>query len=112
MIKSRALEIIPATSIEAKKDSRRDGRGGDAHLTAKLLQLIMATGLIAAIVWHPSCAFTIQFAGDWVCNVGQLFLLLLEIFAAGRRCVLLEPVGRFFHGLEDLSERERVSKEL
>ena len=61
------------------------------------LQFIVGRRLIGS-----SLRGTVKLAGDWVCDVGQLLLLLLEVLGSGRGSVLLDPVGGLLDGLEKL----------
>ena len=47
-------------------------------------------------------AATVQLAGNGVCDVRELLLLLLEVLSVGGTGVLLEPVGGLLNGLKDL----------
>lgn len=47
-------------------------------------------------------AATVQLAGNWVCDVRELLLLLLKVLRAGGTGVLIEPVGGLLNGLKDL----------
>ena len=43
----------------------------------------------------------IKLAGNWIRNIGQLLLLLLELLGGGGSGVLLEPLGGLLNGVED-----------
>jgi hypothetical protein len=64
------------------------------------LQLIVSLMLIILTTWSTSTS--IQLASDWVCDVRQLLLLLLEVFGGCGGGVLLEPAGGFLDSLEKL----------
>lgn len=68
------------------------------------LQLIVVAWLVIAIIWHASCATgtAVHLAGDWVCNVAELLLLLLKVFGCSGRGVLLDPVLGFLNGFLEL----------
>ncbi len=44
----------------------------------------------------------VQFAGDGVGHVRELLLLLLEVLGRGRGGVLIEPLGSFLDGIDNL----------
>jgi hypothetical protein len=46
---------------------------------------------------------TVELGGNWVCDAGQLLLLLLEILSSCGGGVLFEPVSGFLNGFEELS---------
>ena len=54
--------------------------------------VILSLGVTAAV----------QLAGNWVCDVRELLLLLLKVLRAGGTGVLLEPVGGLLDGLKNL----------
>lgn len=49
-------------------------------------------------------AATIQLAGNWVCDIRELLLLLLDVLACGGSGVGVEPVGGLLDGLQDLAD--------
>lgn len=54
---------------------------------------------MAGIRLLPSRA--VKLAGNWIGNIGQLFLLLLELLGGGGSGVLLEPLGGLLNGVQD-----------
>jgi hypothetical protein len=71
----------------------------------QILQLIVATGLIVFLI---SCAGTtctsIELAGNGVCYVRELLLLLLKVFRSCSGSVLLEPLGGLLDGVDKLKK--------
>ena len=66
--------------------------------------IIISTG-------RSSLSSRVQLAGDWIRDIAQLLLLLLEIRGHGRGGVLLEPVGGFFDGLQELFRKSLARSE-
>jgi len=56
--------------------------------------------VVLSAAWTTSAS--VELGGDGVGDVGQLLLLLFEIFGVGGGGVLFEPVGGFLDGFEDL----------
>jgi hypothetical protein len=56
--------------------------------------------LVLRAAWATSPS--VELGGDGVRDVGQLLLLLFEVFGSGGGGVLFEPVGCFLDGFEDL----------
>lgn len=54
------------------------------------------------IIISPWTGLAVQLAGNGVCDVRELLLLLLEVFGDGGSSVLLEPFGGFFDCIEKL----------
>lgn len=59
----------------------------------------MVQGLI---IISTSAAPRVELAGDGMCHVGQLLLLLLKILSRGRCAILLEPLSRLLDSVEKL----------
>lgn len=56
-----------------------------------------------AVIILLSCSSgsSVHLAGDWVSDVRELLLLLLELLGGGGSGVLLEPLGGLLDGVED-----------
>jgi len=50
------------------------------YVLIRLLKFIVATGFIITAVIGHATSFTIEFACDWIRDVGQLLPLLLKVF--------------------------------
>lgn len=57
---------------------------------------------MSGVILSSVTAATVQLAGNWVCDVRELLLLLLEVLGVGGTGVLIEPVGGLLNGLKDL----------
>lgn len=63
------------------------------------------TRLVIIVVRHTAGTAAIKLAGDGVCDVAKLLLLLVEVLGLGRGCVLLEPILGFLDGFKKLYDQ-------
>lgn len=67
-----------------------------------LLQLVVA-GLVVVVGHASSTASTaVKLAGDGVCDVAELLLLLIEVLGGGLGGVVVEPVLSLLDSIKDL----------
>jgi hypothetical protein len=83
-----SLYLPPRCKTKLKSSKRRS-------------QLIVIIGLVILRTTR-STSSSVELGGDGVCDVGQLLLLLFEVFSGGGGGVLFEPVGSFLDSFEDL----------